>query len=146
RSHATINGAIEYVNNEFFYRNLRIQGDYPDLSMWLERFGLPPLVQSATGGGEIVLDGPIKNPTINVRMLLAGVPCIDTLRVDNATIKDGILDAKVSTTGLGGNLSGVVRADISGPMKVVQRLELNGSRVEAAKLCGLKGSVKGTIE
>ncbi len=146
RSHATINGAIEYVNDEFFYRNVRIRGDYPDLSMWLERFGLPPLVQSATGGGEIVLDGPIKNPTINVRMMLAGIPCIDTLRVDNATIKGGVLDAKVSTSGLGGNLTGVVRADISGPTKVVQRLELNGTRVDAAKLCGLKGSVKGTIE
>jgi hypothetical protein len=146
RSHATINGAIEYTNDEFYYRNLRIVGDYPDLSMWLERFGLPPIVQSASGGGEIVLDGPIKNPTINVRVMLAGLPCIDTLRVDNATIKDGVLDAKMSTTGLGGNLAGSVRADISGPIKVIQRLELTGSKVEAAKLCGLKGMVKGTIE
>jgi hypothetical protein len=150
RSHAVINGAIEYVDGEFYYRKLRILGDYPDLSMWLERFGLPPLVRSASGGGtpssEIVLDGPIKNPTINVRMMLAGVPCIDTLRIDQATIKDGILDAKLSTTGLGGNLSGTVRADISGATKVIQRLELTGSKVEAAKLCGLKGSVKGTID
>jgi hypothetical protein len=146
RSHAVINGAIEYVDGEFYYRKLRIVGDYPDLSMWLERFGLPPIVQSASGGGEIVLDGPIKNPTINVRVMLAGLPCIDTLKVDQATIKDGILDAKMSTTGLGGNLSGTVRADISGPTKIVQRLDLTGNRVEAAKLCGLKGMVKGTID
>lgn len=146
RSHAVINGAIEYVDGEFFYRNLRIRGDYPDLSMWLQRFGLPPLVSSASGGGEIVLDGPINNPTINVRVMLAGVPCIDTLRVDNATIEDGILDARMSTTGLGGNLAGTLRADISGPRKILQRLELTGSRVEAAKLCGLKGMAKGTIE
>lgn len=146
KSHATINGAIEYVGGEFYYRGLRIVGDYPDLSMWLVRFGLPPLVQSASGGGEIVLDGPIKNPTINVRVLLAGVPCIDTLRIDNATIKDGILDARISTTGLGGNLAGMVRADLSKPTKVLQRLDLTGSRVEAGKLCGLKGMVKGTID
>ncbi|HEY5944162.1 MAG TPA: hypothetical protein VIV40_01665, partial [Kofleriaceae bacterium] len=146
RSHAVINGAIEYTNEQFYYRNLRINGDYPDLSMWLERFGLPPLVQSASGGGEIVLDGPIKNPTINVRVMLAGVPCIDTLRIDQATIKDGILDARMSTSGLGGNLSGTVRADISNPVKVIQRMELTGSRVEAGKLCGLKGAVKGTID
>ncbi|HEY5920393.1 MAG TPA: translocation/assembly module TamB domain-containing protein [Kofleriaceae bacterium] len=148
RSHAVINGAIEYLeeNGEFYYRNLRIRGDYPDLSMWLERFGLPPLVQSAGGPGEIVLDGPIKNPTINVRVMLAGVPCIDTLRVDNAVIKDGILNAKMSTTGLGGNLSGTVRADIASAVKVIQRLELTGTKVDAAKLCGLKGKAKGTID
>lgn len=146
KSHATINGAIEYVDGEFYYRKLRINGDYPDLSMWLERFGLPPIVRSASGGGEIVLDGPIRNPTINVRVMLAGLPCIDTLRVDNAQIKDGILDARMSTTGLGGNLAGTVRADISGPLKVIQRLDLKGTKVEAAKVCGLKGRVKGTIE
>lgn len=146
KSHATINGAIEYVDGQFYYRKLRIKGDYPDLSTWLVRFGLPPIVQSASGGGEIVLDGPIKNPTVNVRMLLAGLPCIDTLRIDQAQIKDGILDAKVATTGLGGNLSGTVRADISSKVKVIQRLDLTGSKVEAAKLCGLEGLVKGTID
>ncbi len=148
KSHAVINGAIEYVEKtgEFYYRGLRIVGDYPDLSMWLVRFGLPPIVASASGGGEIVLDGPIKNPTINVRVMLAGLPCIDTLRIDQATIKDGILDARMSTSGLGGNLSGTVRADISGPTKIIQRLDLTGSKVEAAKLCGLKGMVKGTVD
>jgi hypothetical protein len=146
KSHATINGAIEYEGGEFYYRNLRINGDYPDLSMWLVRFGLPPIVASASGGGEIVLDGPIKNPTINVRVMLAGVPCIDTLRIDNATIKSGILDAKMSTTGLGGNLSGTIKADISGPTKIIQRMELTGTKVDAGKLCGLKGMAKGTID
>jgi hypothetical protein len=156
RSHATINGAIEYAasqtnpgTKEFFYRDMRIVGDYPDLSVWLERFGLPPLVQSASGGGapnEIVLNGPVKNPTINVRMMLAGVPCIDTLRIENAVVKDGKLDATVSTTGLGGNVRGTLRADVSGPVKVIERLEMNGTQVDAAKLCGLKGAAKGTIQ
>src|SRR5690606_35991496 len=51
------------------YRQLRIRGEFPDLSSWLVRFGLPPIVQSATRG-EIVLDGPIANPTITVKSKL----------------------------------------------------------------------------
>jgi hypothetical protein len=145
RSHATINGAIEYVGGEFYYRNMRIRGDYPDLSTWLERFGLPPLVQSA-GAGEIVLDGPIKNPTINVRTQLRGIPCIDDLAVENATIKDKIIDARLSSTGLGGNLRGTIRIDLSGAQPAITKLDISGSRIEAAKLCGLRGVVKGTVE
>lgn len=147
RTHAVIDGAIEYVHDEFVYRNLRIDGDAPDLAMWLQRFGLPAFAQSlSSGGGTIILNGPVTNPTINARATLAGVPCLDKLKIDDSTFHDGILDVKFSSAGLGGSLKGSGRIELGGPVPVIQQLVLDGQNLEAARLCGLSGTAKGTLE
>ncbi len=146
RNWAEFNGGIEYVGDEFVYRNLVIDADFPNLGEWLERFGLPAFARSAGGSTRIVLNGPVKNPSVTVRTELAGIPCIDTLSIPYAKIENDVLEATLSTSGLGGNLKGTLRADLSGNTKLITMLELSGTRVEAAKLCGLKGIVKGTLD
>ena len=44
------------------HETCRIDGDFPDLDVWLQRFGLPALFKSA-GGGVIVISGPLTRPT-----------------------------------------------------------------------------------
>src|SRR3569623_805151 len=149
RSHAVIDGAIDYVKDEFVYKNLAIEGDYPDLSVWLQRFGLPPIALSmggGPGGGQIILNGPVTNPTINAKATLAGVPCLDKVRIDDSTFHDGILDARFSSSGLGGSLRGTARLDVAGPVPVILKLSIDGQNLEASRLCGLAGLAKGTIE
>ncbi|HUJ58495.1 MAG TPA: translocation/assembly module TamB domain-containing protein [Kofleriaceae bacterium] len=144
-SHATITGAIQEVGDEYVYRNLTIEGEYPDLDKWLERFGLPPIAKSA-GGGTITLNGPITSPTIDASTTLAGIPCIDTMKIERATIKDKIADIKMSTVGLGGAVTGDGRIDLGATPPVIERLHLDGNRLDASKLCGLGRTVKGTID
>ena len=147
RTHAVIDGAIEYVNDEFVYKNLRIDGDAPDLAVWLQRFGLPAFATSlSSGGGTIILNGPVTNPTINARATLAGVPCLDKLKIDDSTFHDGVLDVRFSSAGLGGSLKGSGRIELGGPVPVIQRLVIDGQNIEAGKLCGLSGTAKGTLD
>ena len=76
-----IDGAIDYVNDEFVYKNLAIEGDYPDLSVWLQRFGLPPLATSAGGGGiRSSSTGRSRTRRSTRSTTLAGVPCLDKVR------------------------------------------------------------------
>ena len=79
KSHAELNGLVDVDKNDM---NLRIDGNFPDLDVWLQRFGLPALFKSA-GGGVIVIQGPLNRPTVSVDTTLAGVPCIDQLKVEN---------------------------------------------------------------
>lgn len=145
RSTALINGGLVYTNGQYEYRNLRIDGEYRDLDVWLRRFDLPPIASSA-GGGTIVLNGPISAPTITARTTLKGVPCLGTLEVVDATIKDKIADLRVASPGLGGSLTGTALVDLNPAVPYIQRLHLTGSRLDGAKVCGLNGVVKGTID
>jgi hypothetical protein len=141
KSHAELNGLVDVDKNDM---NLRIDGTFPDLDVWLQRFGLPALVRSA-GGGVIVIQGPLTRPTVNVDTTLAGVPCIDQLRLENLVYRGDTIDIrKLSSPGLGGQLtgSGVIRL---GTPPVIERLQLAGSRLDASRLCGVKG-VKGTLD
>jgi translocation and assembly module TamB len=149
RNHAVINGPIEWVKDQFVYRNVEISGEFPDLGVWLQRFGLPAIAQSATGaggGGSIILNGPVTNPTINARTTLAGVPCLDKVRIEESTFHDGILDVRFSSGGLGGSLKGTARVDVSGDVSVIEKLVVDGQNIEAGKLCGIEGLAKGTLD
>jgi hypothetical protein len=145
RNWAEFNGGIEVIDGVFHYKNLEIDESFPDLGEWLTRFGLPGFSVSS-GAGKIVLNGPVTNPTVTLRTELAGIPCIDTLSIPYAKYENGRIEAQLSTGGLGGNLKGTLAAEVSGDNKTITKLELNGTRVEAAKLCGLKGLVKGQLE
>lgn len=145
RNWALFNGGLEKIDGVYNYRNMEIDADFPDLGSLLERFGLPGFARGA-GAGKIILNGPVTNPTVTLRTELVGIPCIDTLSIPYAKFEGGKLEAQLSTTGLGGNLKGTLRADVGGGANVLNSLELTGTRVEAAKLCGLKGIIKGTLE
>ncbi len=123
---------------------ITIDGEFPDLDVWLRRFGLPQFAKTA-GGGQIVISGPLKSPTVGVRLTLGGVPCMDTLSLD-AEIKDQIATIHhVRSTGLGGQLDGNGVVSLGTP-KVIQRFHLEGSKLDASRLCGLAGIVKGTLD
>jgi hypothetical protein len=145
KSHAEINGMVSFVKNAM---DVRINGNYPDLDVWLRRFGLPVMATSASGGGDIRITGPLNRPKVTVRnTTLAGVPCLDKLElVDLVHEGNRIEVSKVTSPGLGGQLTGNGRIVLGGPVPVVERLELIGSRLDASKLCGLKGIVKGTVD
>lgn len=147
KTNATIkSGAIEYVDGTYIYRNLDIKDiDSPDFGLWLQRFHLPPIATSA-GGGEIVLNGPVKSPTINVRTTLEGVPCIGNIKIEDSVVKDGVADAKFSSTGLGGAVTGTGLVDIKSKPPVIQALHLSGNKLDASKLCGLVNHAVGTID
>jgi translocation and assembly module TamB len=147
RTHAVFNGPIENVDGQY-NANVRIDGDAPDAAVWLQRFGLPALFTSlgGPGGGTIIIHGPLTHPTINVRTPLAGVPCLDKVMIDDSAIHDGILDVKFSSSGLGGTLKGSARVEIGGDVKVIQKLVAEGHGLDAAKLCGIEGMAKGTLD
>jgi hypothetical protein len=143
RSHAEIGGWVAPDD-----MNVRIDGDFPDLDVWLKRFGLPALVKSAGAGGGITLTGKPSNPTVTVNdTLLAGIPCIDKLRV-GSLIKAGnqISFTQLSSPGLGGQLTGSGKIILGGALPRIEQLELSGQKLDAARVCGLKGVVKGTID
>lgn len=145
RSHAMFDGKVDIANQDM---NVKILGDFPDLDVWLQRFNVPPLFKSAGGGGEITLTGKPTNPTVTVTdTTLAGVPCIDKLELVKLT-KDGnkVTVSQMRSPGLGGKLTGTGQIVLGGATPVIERLELNGTKLDAAKLCGLKGTVKGTID
>jgi hypothetical protein len=143
KSHAVFDGKVDVANDNL---DVRVVGDFPDLNVWLKRFNLPVLFKSA-GGGVITLHGPLTRPRITVNTTLAGVPCIDKLQlVDLVSEGDTVEVKKLISPGLGGQLTGSGRFTLGGALPVIERLELVGSRLDASKLCGLKGIVKGTID
>ncbi len=145
QSHAVFDGLIDILHDDL---RMRIEGTFPDLGVWLQRFDLPAFVGGAGGGSVIIIQGPLKNPTINVSSQLSGVPCLDKLQLVDTQFKDGIVDIRrMTSAGLGGELvgSGRVRVDGVGP-PFVEHLTIAGRRIDAAKLCGLVGTVKGTLD
>ena len=141
RSHAVFDG---WVDTQKLLAHVRIDGVFPDLDAWLARFGLPQFAKSA-GGGTITIDGPLRSPTIGVRVNLAGVPCLDTLRLD-AQIAHGLARIEhVSSASLGGQLDGTGTI-VLGQIPLVQRFHLDGRHLDAAKVCGLGGTLHGTID
>lgn len=143
RNNAVFDGWVKPVADDQY---ITITGDFPDLGVWLERFQLPVLATSAHGG-TIVIKGKITAPTVTfLEYELGGVPCLDKLNVQAATITQTQVDAKVRSGGLGGELSGKVSVDTSGAVKRIRELQLSGRKLDASRLCGLKRVVKGTLD
>ncbi|MDB4963800.1 MAG: hypothetical protein JWP01_3799 [Myxococcales bacterium] len=144
KSHAMFDGKVDILHEDL---DLRIEGSFPDLDVWLKRFDLPAFVTSA-GGSVIIIKGKIANPKINVNTDLAGVPCLDRLRLIDTQFSDGILDIRRMTSqGLGGELTGNGRVRIPDSGKpFIEHLRVSGRRLEAARLCGLAGTAKGTLD
>jgi hypothetical protein len=160
RSHAMFNGWVDVVNEDM---NVGITGDFPDLDVWLQRFGIPPLFKSASGsddrgdgngitstsgGGEIRITGKPTSPKVTVTdTTLTGVPCLDRLTLRDLTYHGNTVDVRrMESPGFGGKLTGSGQFVLGGALPVIERLDLTGSRLDASKLCGLKGIAKGTIE
>jgi len=142
RSHAIFDGTVDTVKETL---NVRVDGDFPDLDVWLKRFGLPAFATHA-GGGSIVISGPLKSPTVGVKLNLGGVPCMDSLTLD-ADVKDQIATINhVSSSGLGGELDGNGVVSLGGGVKVIQSFHVEGKKLDASRLCGLAGLVKGTLD
>ncbi|MGE0551257.1 MAG: hypothetical protein AB7R00_29635, partial [Kofleriaceae bacterium] len=143
RSRAMIDGKVDVARQRF--DRVTITGDFPDIGVWLKRFGLPQLFQSA-GGGTIVLDGPIARPKIKGNTTLGGVPCIDRLQLVDVDVEGDLVDIhQMTSPGLGGRLSGSGRIRL-GDTPVIERMRLLGSRLDASRLCGAGKHVKGTID
>ncbi len=145
RSRAEVNGKVDVVDPN--KTRIEIDGNFPDVGVWLRRFGMPAFVESA-GGGKIIITGPLSNPKVNVATELGGVPCLDKVRIVDAQFNadTGIVDVReLSSAGLGGKLSGNARIRTGTP-NVIERMHLEGRRIEAAKFCGLGGIVKGTVD
>ncbi|MEO8844150.1 MAG: translocation/assembly module TamB domain-containing protein [Kofleriaceae bacterium] len=141
RSHATFDGYVDTLAKTL---SIKIDGNFPDLDVWLRRFDLPQFATSA-GGGQIVISGPLKSPTVGVRLNLGGVPCMDKLTLD-AEVKGQLATIHhVSSTGLGGTLDGNGVVSLGTP-KVIEKFHLEGRKIDAARLCGLAGIVKGTLD
>ncbi|MBL0213229.1 MAG: translocation/assembly module TamB domain-containing protein [Myxococcales bacterium] len=144
QSHAVFDGLVDILHEDI---RMRIEGTFPDLGAWLRRFGLPDFVSGAGGGSVIIINGPLKNPTVSINTELNGVPCLDRLRLIDTQFKDGIVDiAKMTSQGLGGELTGNGRIRVDGALPFIERLTLSGRRIDAARLCGLVGTVKGTLD
>lgn len=150
RTHAVIDGTVDVANNDL---DVTITGDYPDLDVWARRFQLPVFFKSA-GGGVIRIRGKLDKPIINVATELGGVPCLDRLRiVDMEYVSETrIADVRrITSAGLGGELTGSARIRtpdpaVRGDKPLIETLKLAGKRLDAARLCGLKGTVKGTVD
>jgi hypothetical protein len=141
RSHAIFDGYVDTLEKTL---SITIDGDFPDLDTWLRRFGLPQFAKSA-GGGQIVISGPLKSPTVGVRLNLGGVPCMDNLLLD-AEVKGQIATIRhVRSTGLGGTIDGNGVVSLATP-KVIEKFHLEGRKIDAARLCGLAGVIKGTLD
>jgi hypothetical protein len=142
KSHAVFDGYVDTIKQTL---DIRVDGDFPDLDVWLKRFGLPAFATSA-GGGSIVISGPLKSPTVGVRLNLGGVPCMDSLTLD-ASVRDQIATINhVSSTGLGGQLDGRGVVSLGNGTKVIESFHLEGRKLDASRLCGLAGLVQGTLD
>lgn len=143
QSRAMFDGTVDVLHEDL---DLRIEGHFPDLDVWLKRFDLPVFVKSAGGGSVIVIKGKFSNPRVNVTTELAGIPCIDTMRLD-AHVADGVVEIRrMSSKGLGGELTGTGRVRIGGATPYIEKLAVTGRKIEASKLCGLKTVAKGTLD
>lgn len=144
QSNAMFDGKVDLLHQDL---DLRVEGTFPDLDVWLKKFELPAFVRSAGGGSVIIIKGPISKPKINITTSLAGIPCIDTLRLVDTQISDGILDIRrMTSAGLGGELTGSGRIRIDGAQPYIERLALSGRRIEASKLCGIGKTIRGTLD
>ncbi|MGN6110843.1 MAG: hypothetical protein ACTHU0_37420, partial [Kofleriaceae bacterium] len=143
-SHAVFDGLVKPLAD---YVKIVADGDFPDLGVWLRRFGLPQLASSARGG-RIVIEGKLSQPTINVATELGGVPCLDKVRIESSTFDagTGVVDARVRSGGLGGDLRGDLRLTTGAGAPRIDKLRLAGKRLEAARMCGLGGIAKGTVD
>lgn len=146
QSHAVFDGLVDILHDDI---RMRIEGVFPDLGVWLQRFELPAFVAGAGGGSVIIITGPIKSPKILVNTELNGVPCLDRVKLtdtqyDQAT---GLLEIRsLSSQGLGGELTGSGRVSTSSGTPFIDHLSVSGRRIDAARLCGLGGIVKGTLD
>ncbi|HEV7559767.1 MAG TPA: translocation/assembly module TamB domain-containing protein, partial [Kofleriaceae bacterium] len=134
-----------------------MDGRFPDLDIWLRRFQLPLLFKSAGqanagggggNGGMVHFTGTIDKPKVDILSTeLAGVPCLDKLRVTDASYENNVLEIRSLTSeGLGGKLTGNARVRLGGDLPFVERMHLAGTQINIAKLCGLAGIAKGTVE
>lgn len=143
RNNAVFDGWVKPAADDM---HVAVTGEFPELGLWLERFGAPVLATSAHGG-TVVIRGRLKSPTVTfLAYELGGVPCLDTLRVDSATVTPARVDAKVRSGGLGGDLVGQVRVDTGGALNRIHHLQVTGRRLDASRLCGLGRAVKGTLD
>ena len=106
-----------------------------------------------TGGGSgnstVTITGNYKSPTVTVQTTLAGVPCMDKLSVNATyTASTGIATIhSIASTGLGGSINGSGRLSIpQGGLPRIEKLHIEGKRLDGSKLCGLAGTLKGTID
>ena len=80
----------------------------------------PAVDHERGGGGEIVITGKLTNPTVTVsEHELGGVPCLDKLRIDSATIADNRVDVReIRSTGPRRRAHRqTVRSDLGGAIK-----------------------------
>jgi len=148
RSRASIDGEVDLANE--MIKKIVIDGYFPDLGVWLKRFGLPAFVESA-GGGQIVITGPISKPTVNVATELGGVPCLDKVRIvdsqfDSATRVFDI--RRLTSKGLGGEITGSARIKKpeNGGLATIEKLHVDGKRLDASRICGVGNLMKGTVD
>ncbi len=144
QSHAIINGRVDYQDDDWNY-NVHIDGVYPDLDRWLKLFGLPAFVQRAGGGASVVITGRGNKPTIQVSAALQGVPCLGNLQL-NSTTTGTTTTLRLQSPGLGGMLTGDGVINTAGAEPLIEKLHLTGTKLEAAKVCGLNGIASGTID
>jgi hypothetical protein len=146
RSRARVNGLVDVERDEL---DVTIEGNFPDLDVWLKRFGLPAFVKSA-GGGVIKIKGPITSPTINVATELGGVPCLDKVRIVDSQYNSDtrILEIReLRSSAFGGTLKGNARLHLPDKGRTrIERLRVEGRKLDAAKICGLGQRLKGTID
>lgn len=142
KSHAVFEGKIDIKHDDL---NIRMDGDFPDLDQWLKRLGLPALAASA-GGGTVIFSGKLTAPRITVNTTLTGVPCINQLQLVDLEVQNDVINVrKMTSPGLGGELTGDARVRL-GAMPMIEHMHLLGTKLDASKLCGFKGSVTGTID
>ena len=166
RSRATFDGWIDTVKEDV---DLSVTGCFPDLGVWLRRFNLKVFAESACGSGApdpgvafinaapgggsggnstVKIKGNYKNPSVQVQTTLAGVPCLDKLALNVTVANDIATIHKITSSGFGGSLSGSGQMTMpaGGGTPRIDHLHIEGRRLEAAKVCGLKGLIKGTID
>jgi hypothetical protein len=153
RTRVTVRGTVDLKNRMWDAHDpLVIRGEFPDLGEWLKRFGLPDIVKTA-GGGQIVVTGPISKPIVNVATELGGIACLDKVRIIDSQYDSAkeILDIRrLETRTFGGTLTGSARIKTpdkkAGRPAVIEKMHVDGKRLDAAKICGLAGIAKGTVD
>lgn len=138
-----VNGTVDQAHHKF--GKVSIDGEFPDLNVWLKRLGYPAFAASA-GGGHIVIDGDMSNPTVDIDTTLGGVPCIDKL-VFHGRVHDNTLDIhRMTTSKFGGELTGSATIKL-GDTPVIDKLHFAGNKLLVPRLCGLdKLGATGTLD
>ena len=139
QSRAMFDGKVDLSHEDHRPRGSRATS--PTSTSGCRRFDLPAFVTSAGGGSVIIIKGKLTNPKINVNTELAGVPCLDRLRLDRHAVlgRRSLEIRKMTSQGLGGELtgSGRVRIPDGGGTPFVERLYCRGAGSRPRKLCGL---------